>query len=110
MRKTTLLLASLLACSFEEQSDGRCVFDGRYEIGVDWSDPSFVPECGVFARSFTFNRVEDECASVNADVGIDGQVYQLIATCEEGDPVVECTGYFDRLDCSWPIYIRRIEQ
>lgn len=105
--KFILTLACLLACSGDDGD--ACIFDGRYDFGVDWSDGNYRPECGLFVASFDFEQYEMPCYDVGRDVTSTGELLDTAITCGSGNPVVECTGYAFRNDgCRWPVYIRRI--
>lgn len=104
-----LAVVALSGCAGAEEDTDRCVFGGRYDIGVDWSEPGYRPECGLFARSLTANGEEDECIYSGRELTVAGDLVQLTISCEAGDPVIECAGYADSSSgCSWPVYIRRI--
>ncbi len=99
-----------VGCGDGEPSD-TCVFDGRYDTGVDWSSPDYDPACGLFYSTNTFNAQESECSSQFVLRNLDGAAVLSTVVCEPGSPVVECAGTVSDSDgCWWPVYVRRIEQ
>lgn len=107
MKRWALLL--LLSCSSGPE-EGTCWFEGRYDLGVDWSAPGYRPECGLWSVTSYAAGDEDECYDVDQDVAATGVIVDTVISCYPGHPVVECVGsVLNSEGCYWPIYIRRIE-
>jgi hypothetical protein len=96
-----LALALLLACAPDDSTE--CVFDGRYELGF------LSAGCGSWSEQLYANSERDACYTNQDIVALDGTRRSISLYCEDGDPVVECSGFAHGSDgCRWDVYMRRI--
>lgn len=77
-----------------------CVFDGVYESAIVPDIPS--DECVGTSRTWLWDNYADDCSS-------ELDALQGFLVCEQGNPVVECTGYGSLPDagCTYTLYVRR---
>jgi hypothetical protein len=105
MRKLSLALLLLLAACGGDDSDDRCVFEGRYEFGY----LSEMAACEPRTATLPFARHEEPCAQSSNDITLDSVPYNLFFSCPSGDPVVECEGFANFANgCMYDVYVRRL--
>lgn len=95
-----------LGCGGGEDGSGdeRCVFEGRYEIGL-------VPRngCNSLSAPYDGGEMAEQCSTAIDQLGVTGAVQRGFISCQPGSPVVECTGFMsDSTGCQWDVYLRRI--
>lgn len=103
MKKLALVFIAL-GCSANDAEDHKCVFSGRYDVGM----LSETAACVSNSVQLPFYG-EDECI-------VDIDVYtpeltrrQGVISCEPGDPVIECGGFASDSDgCRFTLYVRRL--